>query len=49
VYFQPDERFAKDAALDERTPCSGMSLGVAEAALQAENLSQPIDIATCQR
>jgi hypothetical protein len=49
VYFQPDEGFAKDAALNERTPCSGMRLGVAQAALQAENLAQSIDIATCQR
>jgi hypothetical protein len=49
VYFQPDEGFAKDAALNERTLCSGMRLGVAQAALQAENLAQSIDIATCQR
>jgi hypothetical protein len=49
VYFQPDERFAKDAPLYERSPGSRVRSGFAQPALQAEDLAQSVDIATCER
>ena len=39
VNFEPDERFSKDAALDERTLDPRMRVRIAQATLQAENLA----------
>jgi len=49
VYVQPDKRLSKDAALDERALRPGMRAGVEQAALQAENLAESIDVPSRQR
>jgi hypothetical protein len=49
VDFQPGERLAEDAAMRQRALGARMGAELAQPALQAEQLTQPFDVAPGQR
>jgi len=49
MYLEPGQRLAEDASVDQRALGARVCAGVAQAALKAEHLPQPLDVASCQR
>ena len=49
VNLEPHQRVAENAAVHERPLGAGVGADVAEAALQAQNLPQPLDVAAGER